>query len=114
MKLFLIITAFLIAQGIQAQELVIDKEKLRERAMQFQLRGKDTLKQEQLNVVVARPSNEVRILPQDGMPCIVPDTRAIAAMPNALRRPSRKDPVPGQMPNAWPGRKRQPDNNDAK
>ena len=41
-------------------------------------------------------------LPQDGMPCIVPDTNGIAAMPNAF--PNVSVPFKTTMPNVSPQR----------
>jgi len=42
----------------------------------------------------------VYTLPQDGMPCIVPNTKDIAAMPNAF--PQKQLPKLGQIPNVTP------------
>lgn len=46
-------------------------------------------------------------LPQDGMPCIVPDTEGIAAMPNAAK--VVKVPFRSQMPNAYKPKTEVPD-----
>ncbi|MDB5197994.1 MAG: hypothetical protein JWP88_2365 [Flaviaesturariibacter sp.] len=46
-------------------------------------------------------------LPQDGMPCVVPDTEGIAAMPNAVK--VVKVPFRSQMPNAYKPKTEMPD-----
>jgi hypothetical protein len=115
MKLLFLSIAICFGVSLQAQETNIrDKNKLLERAMQFKIAGKDTVKREAFNLVIQTPGNRVRILPQDGMPCIVPDTSDIAAMPNAFNKTPDKDPVPGRIPNAWQAPKPVPDFNGSK
>ncbi|OLY91505.1 hypothetical protein SAMN05444008_103278 [Cnuella takakiae] len=110
MKLLLLAIAACFSASLQAQEINIgDKSKLLERAMQFKIAGKDTVKREAFNLVIQTPGSRVRILPQDGMPCIVPDTSDIAAMPNAFKKTPEKDPLPGRIPNAWKEPKPLPD-----
>jgi hypothetical protein len=46
------------------------------------------------------PEPGIHILPLDGMPCIVPDTKDIAAIPNAM--PSDLFPFKNTMPNVVP------------
>jgi hypothetical protein len=45
-----------------------------------------------------RSKGSVRVLPQDKMPCIVPDTKDIAKIPNAW--PGKIGPYKGSIPNA--------------
>lgn len=110
MKLLLLAIAVCFGASLKAQEInITDKNKLLERALQFKIAGKDTVKREPFSLIIQGPGNRVRILPQDGMPCIVPDTSDIASMPNAFKKTPDKDPVPGRIPNAWQAPKPVPD-----
>ncbi len=57
-----------------------------------------------------KPPPGVHTLPQDGMPCIVPDTKHLVHMPNAL--PYFRPPQYGQIPNATPHSKKQAEPKD--
>lgn len=83
---------------VQAQEAA-NLPRLQERAQAFVGRNGDTTFQKLLQGTLVVPGNRVIALPQDGMPCIVPDTKEIAAMPNAMLH--YPQPAAGQIPNAW-------------
>lgn len=46
--------------------------------------------------------NKVFILPQDNMPCIVPDMNQFSAMANSYRKDDVSESTIGQIPNAIP------------
>jgi hypothetical protein len=85
MKIIFILLTSSVAATAQAQEFqpeldkIINKQEIR-KMMNRESSG-----------LVSKPnilfnnntSNRVQVLPQDFMPCIVPDTKEIAAMPNA-------------------------------
>ena len=100
MKLLLLMAALIFGTAIQAQQ-VRDIEKLRERARQFEMTGKDRVQKKDITIFLSREGKVIQVLPQDGMPYIIPDTRGIAAIPNAFRAEQQKDPLPGQIPNGW-------------
>lgn len=105
MKLLFLVVLLATGTSLNAQEEIVDKAMLRKRALLFKAAGKDTVKQKQLEAVVA-PGRRVRTLPQDGMPCIVPGAADIAAIPN-VAAPLIKtvQPAAGRIPNAWKKRK---------
>ena len=98
---FLFLTALGIVTNaaLHAQEIKPDA-KLLQRAFAYKLRSADTLRKSSPHIEIV-PSTRVQILPQDGMPCIVPDTTEIAVMPNALPAVAPLQPIAGQIPNAW-------------
>jgi hypothetical protein len=65
---------------------------------------KDSLIKDFHSLVLKHNKPGVYALPQDNMPCIVPDTKDIAAIPNAWLRPSV--PFRSAIPN--PGLKEKP------
>jgi hypothetical protein len=96
--LFLTLLALAINATLHAQEAKLDA-KLLQRALAYNMRGADTLRTFPAPVEILAGSR-VQTLPQDGMPCIVPDTKGVAAIPNALlKKPGQ--PIAGQIPNAW-------------
>ncbi|WP_132056138.1 hypothetical protein [Pseudocnuella soli] len=94
----------LLGTAAQAQETIINQEVLQHRAQSYLQKLTDTSALGKIpNIaVVAAGHKGVIILPQDGMTCIVPDTRGIAAIPNAME--IKKVPEAGRMPNAWNGK----------
>lgn len=105
MKLSLVAAIILLTStSLHTQEIKPDKKML-QRALAYKINGLDTIRNFSPRIEIV-PGSRVETLPQDGMPCIVPDTNGIAAMPNVLlfRKPAQ--PVPGQIPNAW--HKREP------
>lgn len=92
----------LVGGALQAQETIINKERLQERAQQYLQKIADTTGGKMPNIAIAPGGNRVVALPQDGMPCIVPDTRGLVPMPNAVE--VIRTPEAGRMPNAWNGR----------
>ena len=103
----------LMATGLSAQEFQPDINKLIAQSP-FSKIKQDTAKPRlrpftlDLNMlapkaVKPKPNPGVYALPQDGMPCIVPDTDAIAAMPNAAK--DTKVPPTNRMPNAAPNQR---------
>ena len=114
MKLLLSAIGVFMATGLCAQEFQPDINKLIAQSPWAKVK-KDTLKPRLLprtmdlnmlglNAMKRKPG--VHALPQDGMPCIVPDTNSIAAMPNA----AKAIPVPpaNRMPNAATNRRTPP------
>jgi len=110
MKLLLSAVGVFMATGLCAQEFQPDINKLIAQSP-FAKVKKDTAKPRLLprtlnlnmlgsKVIKRKPG--VYTLPQDGMPCIVPDTNSIAAMPNAAKAISV--PPANRMPNAAPNR----------
>ena len=101
MKGLLLLTFTSIAAHLSAQESPTYIDKLIAKSKLFTI-PKDSVKPLlkpftfKSNVTTAG----VYALPQDGMPCIVPDTRSIAAMPNAAKGNSM--PPANRMPNAAP------------
>jgi hypothetical protein len=69
----------------------VEEDKARKMGPSHPLLKLEPLKEEQNRLVPDKPG--VYALPQDGMPCVVPDTGSIAAMPNAAPRvyPYRRD-----------------------
>jgi len=57
-----------------------------------------TAKGKQLSAILKNPTPGVYRMPQDGMPCVVPDTKEIAAMPNAWKGKLGM-PYQGRIPN---------------
>jgi hypothetical protein len=82
----------------------VEEDKARRMGPSHPLLKLEPLREQQERLVPEKPG--VYALPQDGMPCIVPDTNGIAAIPNAAPRlyPYRKD-----MPTAPLGKRRLPD-----
>ena len=103
MKKMLALPAFLFCgTALYAQETTVNLPRLQERVQSFMIRGGDTLLFRRPPELVRVPRYNVASLPQDGMPCIVPDTRSVAAIPNPWN--VLKTPVEvGQIPN--PARK---------
>ena len=97
--LFFTVLAVVSNVALHAQEVKPDA-KLLQRAFAYKLRSADTLRKSLPHIEIV-PGTRVQILPQDGMPCIVPDTTEIAVMPNALPALPPVQPVAGQIPNAW-------------
>jgi hypothetical protein len=109
MKIIFILLTSSVAATAQAQEFqpeldkIINKQEIR-KMMNRESSG-----------LVSKPnilfnnntSNRVQVLPQDFMPCIVPDTKEIAVMPNAWQ--NTKLPDAGQIPNAIPQKPSLPD-----
>lgn len=116
MKLLLLSLFATAATTLQAQEAGnLDKTKLLERALQFKMSGRDTVPQPAVKILMEKLQHgRVRVLPQDGMPFIVPGTSGIAAIPNAFKSEAGKDPIPGRIPNAWQMPKAVPDGKGAK
>lgn len=78
----------------QIQESIrkrVEEDKARKMGPSHPLLKLEPLHEEAETLVLEKP--DVYALPQDGMPCIVPDTNGIAAMPNAAPKvyPYRKD-----------------------
>lgn len=69
----------------------VEEDKARKMGPSHPLLKLEPPRVQQLRLLPEQPG--VYALPQDGMPCIVPDTNGIAAMPNAAPRmyPYRKD-----------------------
>lgn len=69
----------------------VEEDKARKMGPSHPLLKLEPLPEEQGRLVPNKPG--VYALPQDNMPCIVPDTNGIAAMPNAAPKiyPYRKD-----------------------
>jgi hypothetical protein len=114
MKLLLLLTSFSISAVVSAQNFQPDIDKMVSKS-----KFRDLLNIETIDVKAApfelgkNPEPGVYSLPQDNMPCIVPDTKELAAMPNAFKRKEEKKKEKlGQMPNAMPEwpllRKREP------
>ena len=106
MLLLILCTPFALAAGAQEFEPdlqkqikgFVEKEKEKQRfktggdtSIVIPFRDPDVLSGKQPGVYT---------LPQDGMPCIVPDTKDIVAIPNAF--PKKVAPELGQIPNATP------------
>jgi len=107
MKLLLTAVGLFMATGLYAQEFQPDINKLIAQSPLFKSEV-DTVKPRLLprtldlnmlgsKAVKLRPG--VYSLPQDGMPCIVPDTDGIVAMPNAAK--ASAVPPENRMPNAY-------------
>lgn len=103
MKKVAFLFACILAGGaLQAQETILNKERLQERAQQYLQKSADTTGGKIPNLAVVPGGKRVVALPQDGMPCIVPDTSGLAPMPNALEVTSI--PPACRIPNAWSGK----------
>jgi hypothetical protein len=111
MKLLLSAIGVFMATGLCAQEFQPDIDKMIAQSPWAKVK-KDTAKPRflpramDLNMLGLKAMQRkpgVYAMPQDGMPCIVPDTNDIAAMPNA----AKAIPVPpaNRMPNAAPNRR---------
>lgn len=106
MKLLLSAVGVFMATGLCAQEFQPDINKLIAQSPLVKIK-KDTAKPRllprtlDLNILGSKAIKlkpGVHALPQDGMPCIVPDTNDIAAMPNAAKAISV--PSANRIPNA--------------
>ncbi|MCW3073241.1 MAG: hypothetical protein JWP69_310 [Flaviaesturariibacter sp.] len=110
MKILLLLAICAISFTASAQ--VMNQEMLKKRVEEFNNKYKDgdmpnvpLFKPKfQTNLASASPSlvprrSGVHSLPQDGMPCIVPDVTEIAAMPNAA---TKMDVFKSSIPNAVP------------
>jgi hypothetical protein len=110
MKVLLLLAICVASFTVSAQ--MIDKETLKKRVEEFNNKYKDggmpnvpLFKPKfQTNLASVAPSlvprqSGVHSLPQDGMPCIVPDVTEIAAMPNAA---TKVDAFKSSIPNAVP------------
>ncbi len=108
MKPFLLL-GFLIAAatvGAQEQKLELETPTVPYRNQPMlppDINGKTLAPPLQWNKGVKLPAGMHR-LPQDNMPCVVPHTQAIAAIPNAMAitAPALRLTKPGQIPNAAP------------
>jgi hypothetical protein len=103
MKKLLLVACVSIATDLYAQDFQPDLQKLIAKSPYVTMK-QDTVKQlpqlPQLLALGKKAAPGVYALPQDGMPCIVPDTNSIAAMPNAAK--ASTVPLANQMPNAAP------------
>lgn len=107
MKRLLIVAFVLTVTNLSAQEFQPDINKLIERS-KFSTIKKDTSKPTlrhpfafDLKLLAPKSFNRepgVYTLPQDGMPCIIPDTQSIAAIPNATK--NSQVPPANRIPNA--------------
>lgn len=106
MKMLLSAVGVFMATGLCAQEFQPDIHKLIAQSPWAKVK-KDTVKPRllprtlDLNMLGAKAMKRkpgVYSLPQDGMPCIVPDTNDIAAMPNAAK--AIAVPPANRIPNA--------------
>ena len=113
MKLLFATALLLAGSAINAQEFQPDLDKLIANS-KFSRAKKDTLgqipnpfkfNQRSLEPKVITPG--IYSLPQDGMPCIVPDTQTIATIPNAAKR--EVTPQANRIPNAMPDKRKMPD-----
>jgi hypothetical protein len=102
--LLLLLTFTTAAIAAQAQEFEPDMQKLLKSYIAKQ-KGKETFSAPNEKGFPAYKQGEthkpgVYALPQDGMPCIVPSTAGIVAIPNAFSK--KEAPKLGQIPNAAP------------
>jgi hypothetical protein len=69
----------------------VEEDNARKMGPSYPLLKIEPLPEQQTRLVPKEPG--VYALPQDGMPCLVPDTNSLATMPNAAPRlyPYRKD-----------------------
>src|SRR5688572_25885617 len=113
MKLLFAVVLLLTGSIINAQGFQPDLDKLIANSKHAKFK-QDTLGQipnpfkrqlQSIEPKVLKPG--IYSLPQDGMPCIVPDTQSIAVMPNAARR--EVTPPANRIPNAMPGKRKLPD-----
>lgn len=111
MKLLLAAVGVFMANGLCAQEFQPDINKLIAQSPLAKIK-KDTSKPRllprtlDLNILSSKaikPKPGVYALPQDGMPCIVPDTNGLVAMPNAAK--DIKVPPANRIPNAAPNQR---------
>ena len=87
----------------------INKRLAEERVQNTFRKAPDTSGLRPTHPLATRKAPGVYALPQDNMPCVVPDTKDVAAIPNAAHQvyPYREDmpkksPKPGEIPNATP------------
>jgi hypothetical protein len=111
MKLVFAVASLLAGPALHAQEFQPDLQKIIDNSRLSRLK-QDTLGQipnafgyhlPSLEPKVVKPAPGIYSLPQDGMPCIVPDTQNIAAMPNATRR--EVTPPANRIPNGVKGKR---------
>jgi hypothetical protein len=109
MKKLLLVAFVLTAANLYSQEFQPDLNKLIARSKLSSIKkdtSKPTLRHPftlDLKMLAPKSFNRepgVHALPQDGMPCIVPDTKRIAAMPNAATK--HRVPPANRIPNATP------------
>ena len=60
----------------------------------------DSLRQMGSALTLRHKGTGVRVLPQDGMPCVIPDLGGVVAIPNAFPNPSAT--FRNAMPNPYP------------
>ncbi|MDB5252084.1 MAG: hypothetical protein JWP27_1253 [Flaviaesturariibacter sp.] len=109
MKLLLFLLSVLALQTVSAQQTDLDRAPGRLNQLKRlpppvdipnAFRYKPLYRGNVLSTTLApRPSTGVHSLPQDGMPCIVPDVQGLAAIPNAA--PLVRLPYPARIPNAY-------------
>jgi hypothetical protein len=109
MKRLLLVAFVISANTLYAQEFQPDIDKLIARSKLSSIK-KDTTKPTlrhpfALDLKLLAPKklqqqSGINALPQDGMPCIVPDTKSIAVIPNAAK--DNQVPPANRIPNAAP------------
>lgn len=101
MKGLLLIVFVTITADLNAQDFPSNIDKLIAKSKLFKLQkdaNRSLLKPNSFQAGTTVP--RVYALPQDGMPCVVPDTHSLVSMPNAAK--GNAPPSVNQMPNAMP------------